>query len=84
MYYISQNKVYVDCPKGFREVKVTKDEEGKITIEPLKEVDSVKVEFICTLDEIVARYACGQETAPEEVEKPKKEVAKTDKRIMKK
>ena len=84
MYYISQNKVYVECPKGFREVKVTKDEEGIITIEPLKEVDSVKVEFICTLDEIVARYACEKEAAPEEVEKPKKEAVKTDKRITKK
>jgi hypothetical protein len=84
MYYVSQNKVYVECPKGFKEVKVLKDEEGTITIEPLKEVDSVKVEFICTLDEIVARYTCEKEEKVEEVEKPKKEAPKNEKRILKK
>lgn len=85
MYYVSQNKVFVECPKGFKEVKVLKDEEGTITIEPLKEVDSVKVDFICTLDEIVARYTCEKEEEEvEEVEKPKKETPKNEKRILKK
>ena len=84
MYYVSQNKVFVECPKGFKEVKVLKDEEGTITIEPLKEVDSVKVDFICTLDEIVARYTCEKEEEVEEVEKPKKETPKNEKRILKK
>ena len=87
MYYISENKVYVECPKGFREVKVTKDEEGTVTIEPLKEISSLKVEYICTLDEVVARYASvieEKEEKVEEVEKTKKETPKNEKRILKK
>ena len=67
MYYISSNKVYAKLPNGFREVKVSKDEEGNITIENLKDTVTIEVQEVCTIDEVIARYQAIDE------EKPKKD-----------
>jgi len=79
MYFISEdNKVYVKTEKGFREVKVTKDDNGLITIENLKDTLTVKVKEICILEEVVARYLTVEEVEdkkpqlPTEVKEPKK------------
>ena len=62
MYYIStDNKVYVKTEKGFREVKVTKDDNGLVTIENLKDTLTVKAKEICILEEVVARYLTVEE-----------------------
>ena len=67
MYYISNNKVYAKLPNGFREVKISKDEEGNITIENLKDTVTIEVEEVCIIDEVIARYQAIDE------EKPKKD-----------
>lgn len=57
MYYISTDKkVYAKTEKGFREVKITKTEDGTITIKDLKDTLTVDVECVCILEEVVARY----------------------------
>lgn len=73
MYFISEdNKVYVKTEKGFREVKVTKDDNGLITIENLKDTLTVKVKEICILEEVVARYLTVEEEPQLPTEEPKK------------
>lgn len=57
MYYISEdNRVYVKTAKGFREVQITKDENGVVTIENLKDTLTIKVKCVCILEEVIARY----------------------------
>ena len=74
MYYISaDNKVYVKTEKGFREVKVTKDDNGLITIENLKETSTVKAKEICILEEVVARYLTVEEVGEQEPQLPTEE-----------
>lgn len=72
MYYIStENKVYVQCPKGYREVRVTKDENEVINIKDLKEVASIECKEACTLNEVVARYLAKEEVIEETQEEVK-------------
>ena len=74
MYYISaDNKVYVKTEKGFREVKVTRDDNGLIAIENLKDTSTVKVKEICILEEVVARYLTVEEVGGEEPQLPTEE-----------
>lgn len=72
MYYVStDNKVYVKTSTGFREVKITKDDNGLVAIENLKEVGVIDIKCLCILEEVVARYLSVEEQ-PKEEEKPKK------------
>lgn len=72
MYYIStENKVYVQCPKGYREVRVTKDENEVINIKDLKEVANIECKEACTLNEVVARYLAKEEVIEETKEEAK-------------
>lgn len=80
MYYISKNKVYAKNSNGFLEVKLTKNEENEVTITSLKSTDSIDVEYVCTLEEAVAKYA----NVEEQKEEVKEEKPKTEKRILKK
>ena len=74
MYFISEdNKVYVETEKGFREVKVKRDDDGLITIENLKDTLTVKVKEICILEEVVARYLTVEEVGEEEPQLPTEE-----------
>ena len=74
MYFISEdNKVYVETEKGFREVKVKRDDNGLITIENLKDTLTVKVKEICILEEVVARYLTVEEVEEEEPQLPTEE-----------
>lgn len=78
MYYIStENKVYVQCPKGYREVRVTKDENEVINIKDLKEVANIECKEACTLNEVVARYLAKEEEPTKE--EPAKELKKSKK-----
>lgn len=74
MYYISaDNKVYVKTEKGFREVKITRDDDGLITIKNLKDTLTVKVKEICILEEVVARYLAVKEVEEQEPQLPTEE-----------
>jgi hypothetical protein len=74
MYFISEdNKVYVKTEKGFREVKVTRDDDGLIAIENLKDTSTVKVKEICILEEVVARYLTVEEVGEQEPQLPTEE-----------
>ena len=74
MYFISEdNKVYVKTEKGFREVKVTRDDDGLIAIENLKDTSTVKVKEICILEEVVARYLTVEEVGEKEPQLPTEE-----------
>jgi hypothetical protein len=80
MYFISEdNKVYVKTEKGFREVKVTRDDNGLVTIENLKDTLTVKVKEICILEEVVARYLTVEEVGEEEPQLPTEEPKKSKK-----
>lgn len=69
MYYISTDKkVYAKTEKGFREVKITKTEDGTITIKDLKDTLTVDVECACTLEEVIARYSSKEEVTEEVTE----------------
>lgn len=69
MYYISTDKkVYAKTEKGFREVKITKTEDGTITIKDLKDTLTVDVECACTLEEVIARYGSKEEVTEEVTE----------------
>lgn len=71
MYFISEdNKVYVKTEKGFREVKVTKDDNGIVTIENLKDAQTVNVKCVCILEEVVARYLTVEEVGEKEPQLP--------------
>lgn len=74
MYFISEdNKVYVKTEKGFREVKVTKDDNGTVTIKNLKDTLTVKVKELCVLQEVVARYLTVEEVEEQEPQLPTEE-----------
>lgn len=80
MYYVStENKVYVQCPKGYREVRVTKDENEVINIKDLKEVASIECKEACTLNEVVARYLAKEKEEEVAKEEPAKELKKAKK-----
>lgn len=80
MYYISNKKVYAKLPNGFREVKVSKDEEGNITIENLKDTVTIEVEEVCTIDEVIARYQAIDEEKPKEDDSDKGKETKKSKK----
>ena len=73
MFYIEKGRVFAKVGENFKEVKVTVDEVGTINIKDLKDVDDVKAEAVCTLEEVVARYSAKEEVVEEPKEQPKVE-----------